>query len=43
MIDPEALIIKSGVFTLAVIAVIRIVWQDINKMRNDFRRKRKYR
>jgi hypothetical protein len=41
MLDPEALIVKGEVLTLAAFAVIRIVWQDFNKLRNDFRRKRK--
>jgi hypothetical protein len=39
MVDPEAFIVKGGVLTLAAMAVIRIVWQDFNKLRNDFRRK----
>jgi hypothetical protein len=42
MLDPEALIVKGGVLTLAAMSVIRIVWQDFNKLMSDFRRKRKY-
>jgi hypothetical protein len=41
MLDPEGLIVKGGVLILAAMAVIRIVWQDFNRLRNDFRRKRK--
>lgn len=41
MLDPEALIVKGGVLTLAAMSVIRLVWYDFNKLRNDFRRKRK--
>lgn len=43
MLDPEALIVKGGVLALAALSVIRIVWQDLNNLRNDFRRKRKHR
>jgi len=43
MADPEALIVKGGVLILAVLSVIRLVWQDFNNLMNDVRRKRKYR
>jgi hypothetical protein len=43
MLDPEALIVKGGVLTLAALSVIRLVWQDFNNLMNDFRRKRRYR
>ena len=43
MLDLEALIVKGGVLTLALFAVIRIVWLDFNKLRSEFRRKRRYR
>jgi hypothetical protein len=43
MLDPEALIVKGGVLALAALSVIRLVWQDLNNLRNDFRRKRKHR
>jgi hypothetical protein len=43
MLDPEALIVKGGVLALATLSVIRLVWQDLNSLRNDFRRKRKHR
>jgi hypothetical protein len=42
MLDPEALIVKGCVLTLAAMSVIRIVWQDFNKLMSDIRRKRKY-
>jgi hypothetical protein len=42
MVDPEAVIIKGGVLALAAFAVIRIVWQDFNKLVGDFRRKRRH-
>jgi hypothetical protein len=41
MLDPEALIVKGGVLTLAAMSVIRLVWHDFNKLMNDFRRKRR--
>lgn len=43
MLDLEAVIVKGGVLVLATFAVIRIVWHDFNKLRNDFRRNRKHR
>jgi len=40
-LDPEALIVKGGVLALAALSVIRLVWSDFNRMRADFRRKRR--
>lgn len=40
-IDPEALIVKGGVLALAALSVIRLVWSDINRMRCEFKRRRK--
>ncbi len=40
-LDPEALIVKGGVLALAALSVIRLVWSDFNRMRADFRRRRK--
>lgn len=39
--DPEALIVKGGVLALATLSVIRLVWSDFNRMRAEFRRKRR--
>lgn len=41
MLDPEALIAKGGILTLATMSVIRIVWHDFNKLMTEFRRKRR--
>ena len=41
--DPEVLIVKGGVLALAVLSVIRLVWQDFNNLMSDFRRKRRHR
>jgi hypothetical protein len=41
MPDLEAVVVKGGVLALAVLSVIRLVWQDFNNLRNDFRRRRK--
>ena len=41
MLDPETFIVKGGILALAALSVIRLVWQDFNNLRNDFRRKRK--
>lgn len=42
-IDPEALIVKGGLWALATISVIRLVWLDFNNLMDDFRRKRRHR
>ena len=41
-IDLEALIVKGGVLALAALSVVRLVWQDLNNLMNDFRRKRRH-
>jgi hypothetical protein len=43
MLDLEVLIVKSGVLVLATLSIVRLVWQDFNNLRGDFRRKRKRR
>lgn len=40
MIDPEALILKGGILALAAVSVVRLVLHDLNKLVNDFRRKK---
>jgi hypothetical protein len=43
MLDPELLIVKGGLLVLATLSVVRLVWQDFNNLRGDFRRKGKRR
>jgi len=43
MLDPEALVLKGGVLALALLSVVRLVWQDFNNLVDDFRRRRKRR
>jgi hypothetical protein len=43
MLDPEALVIKGGVLILVVLAVFRLVLQDLHSLANDFQRIRKRR
>lgn len=43
MLDLELLIVKGGVLALATLSIIRLVWQDFNNLRGDFRRKGKRR
>lgn len=41
MVDPEAFVVKGGVVALLVLGIIRLIWQDLNSLRDDIRRKPK--
>jgi len=42
MFDPDSVIVKGGAYALLALSVIRLVYQEFNNLRNDFRRKRRH-
>ena len=41
MLDPEAIVLKSGTLVIITLGVFRIVLHDLHKIRTDFRRWRR--
>jgi hypothetical protein len=43
MSDPETLILKVGVVVITTLALLRVIWHDLNNLIKDVRRDRKKR